>query len=30
MLYGAKVAVYFEMDTKHTNSVWAESTIMEC
>ena len=30
MLYGAQVAVYSEINTKHMNTVWAESTIVEC
>jgi hypothetical protein len=30
MLYGAQVAVCFEINTKHTNTVWAERTIVEC
>ena len=30
MLYGVEVAVYSEKNTKHINTVWAESTIMEC
>jgi len=30
MLYGAQVAVYSEMNTKHVNTVWAEITIVEC
>ena len=29
MLYGAEVAVYSELNTKHINTVWAESTIIE-
>jgi len=30
MLYGAEVAVYSEINTKHIRKVWAESTIIEC
>ena len=30
MVYGAEVAVYSEINTKHINTVWAESTITEC
>jgi hypothetical protein len=30
MLYGAEVAAYSEINTKHINTVWAESTIIEC
>jgi hypothetical protein len=30
MLYGAEVAVYSEINTEHINTVWAESTIIEC
>jgi len=30
MLYGAEVAVYSEINTKHINTVWAEGTIIEC
>jgi len=30
MLYGAKVAVCSEINTKHINTVWAERTIVEC
>jgi len=26
----AQVAVCSQINTKHTNSVWAESTIIEC
>jgi hypothetical protein len=29
MLYGAQVAIYFEINTKLINTVWAESTIVE-
>jgi len=28
-IYVAQVAVYSEVDTKHTNTVWAEHTIIE-
>jgi hypothetical protein len=27
MLYGAEVAVHSQINTKHINAVWAESTI---
>jgi hypothetical protein len=30
MLYGAEVAVYSEINTKHINTVWTESTFIEC
>jgi len=30
MLYGAEVAVYFEINTKHINTAWAECTILKC
>jgi hypothetical protein len=30
MLYGTKVAAYFEINTKHTHRVWAEYKILEC
>jgi len=30
MLYGAEVAVCSEIKIKHINTVWAESTIVEC
>jgi len=30
MLYGAKVAVYSEINTKYIKSLWAEYTIFEC
>jgi hypothetical protein len=30
MLYGAEVAVYSERNMKPMNTVWAESTIIEC
>ena len=30
MLYGAELAVCPEINTKHINTVWAESTIIEC
>ena len=30
MLYGAEVAVHSEINTKHINTVWAESNIIEC
>ena len=30
MLYGAQVAVCSEINTKHTNTAWAERTIVEC
>ena len=30
MLYGAKVAVCFQINTKHINTMWAEHTIVEC
>jgi hypothetical protein len=29
-LYGAEVAVYSEINTKHTHTVWAERTVVEC
>jgi len=29
MLQGAEVAVYSEINTKHINTVWAESTILK-
>ena len=29
MIHGAQVAVYSEINTKHTNTVWAESKIIE-
>jgi len=30
MLYGAEVAVCSEVNTKHTNEVWAERRVFEC
>jgi len=30
MLYGTEDSVYSEINTKHINTVWAESTIIEC
>ena len=30
MLDIAKVAVCFEINTKHLNAVWAERTVVEC
>jgi hypothetical protein len=30
MLYGAQVAVCFEINTKHINAVWAERIIPKC
>jgi len=30
MLLVAQVAVYSEINTKHTNTVWAERTVVEC
>ena len=30
MLYGAQVAVFSEINTKHINTVWAERTVVEC
>jgi len=30
MLYGAQVAVCSEINTEQINTVWSESTIMEC
>jgi len=30
MLYGAQVAVYSEINTKHTNTVWGEITVVDC
>jgi len=30
MLYGAEVAVCSEINTKLTNTVWAECTVVEC
>ena len=30
MLYGAKVAICSQINTKHINTVWAERTIVEC
>jgi len=30
MLYGAEVVVYSEISTIHINTVWTESTIIEC
>jgi hypothetical protein len=30
MLYGAEVAVCYEINTKHLNTVWAERTILKC
>jgi len=30
MLYGAEVAVCSQINTKHINTMWAESTIIEC
>jgi len=30
MLYGTEVAVCSEKNTKQTNTVWTESTIIEC
>jgi len=29
MLYGTEV-VYSKINTKHINTVWAESTVIEC
>ena len=29
MLYVLEAAVYFEINTKHVNTVWAERTIIE-
>jgi hypothetical protein len=29
MLYAEEVAVYIQINTKHTNTVWAESTVVE-
>jgi hypothetical protein len=29
MLYGAEVLVCFEINTKHINTVWAESVVLE-
>jgi len=29
-MYGAEVAVYSEINTKHINAVWEECTIVEC
>jgi hypothetical protein len=29
MLYGVEFAVFSEINTKHINTVWAESTIIE-
>jgi len=29
-MYGAQVAVYSEINTRHINTVWAESTVVEC
>ena len=29
MLYGAEVAVCFQINTKHINTVWAERTVVE-
>ena len=29
MLYGAEVAVYSEINTKHINTVWTERTVVE-
>jgi len=26
----AQVAVYSQINTKHTNTVWAERTVVEC
>jgi len=30
MLYGLKVAVCSQINTKHINTVWAERTVVEC
>jgi len=30
MLYGAEVAVCSEINTKHMNTAWKYSTIIEC
>jgi len=30
MVYGAEVAVYSEINTKHINTVWAERTVVVC
>jgi len=30
MLYGAEVAVCSQINTKQINTVWAESTVVEC
>ena len=30
MLYGAEVAVCYELNTKHVITVWAERTFVEC
>ena len=30
MLYGAKVAICSQINTKHINTVWAECKILEC
>ena len=30
MLYGAKIAICSEINTKHIESVWAERKILEC
>jgi len=30
MAYGVEVAVCSEINTKHTNAVWAERTVVEC
>jgi len=29
MLYGAEVTVFYQINTKHINTVWAERTILE-
>jgi len=30
MIYGEEVAVCSQINTKHTNTVWAEHTVVEC
>jgi len=30
MVYGAEVAVCYEINKKHINTVWAELTVFEC
>jgi len=30
MLYRAKVDIWFEINIKHKNTVWAECTVFEC